>query len=178
MEASRCPTPNAARSYPGLTDVPASTAGPIAIRNLSSRILQQAVIAPTSTLDLSQDVFIDGSVTLELIYLEIPVMANSLTAALHIQRPPGTEAGDDRTQAMTPKIQPHKPLNGTYRQPNKLPMYLDVVDYDVVGLTEQLGRHPIGSPRVRIGTDALETLGEIPGPSDQCGEWAMPLSRA
>ena len=96
MEASRCPTPNAARSYPGFTDVPASTAGPIAIRNLSSRILQQAVIAPTSTLDLSQDVFIDGSVTLELIYLEIPVMANSLTAALHIQRPPGCASPDRR----------------------------------------------------------------------------------
>ncbi|MGH8350235.1 MAG: DUF1120 domain-containing protein [Pseudomonas sp.] len=61
--------PIAARSYLGFTDVPASTAGPIAIRNLSSRITLQAIIAPTSTLDLSEDVFIDGSATLELIYL-------------------------------------------------------------------------------------------------------------
>jgi hypothetical protein len=45
--------------------------------------------------------------------------------------------------------------------------YLDVVDHDVAGPTEQVGRHPMGSTRVLIGTDVLETQGEILGPGGQ-----------
>ncbi|TVT81293.1 DUF1120 domain-containing protein [Pseudomonas sp. H3(2019)] len=61
--------PIAARSYLGFTDVSGSTAGPIAIQHLSSRVTLQTVIAPTSTLDLSDDVLLDGSAILEVVYL-------------------------------------------------------------------------------------------------------------
>jgi hypothetical protein len=61
--------PIAARSYLGFTDVAGSTAGPVAIRNLSSRVTLVTIIAPTSTLDLSDDAILDGSATLEIVYL-------------------------------------------------------------------------------------------------------------
>jgi len=63
------PIPIGARSYLGFTDVAGSTAGPIMIQNLSSRVTLVTVIAPTSTLDLSDDATLDGSATLEVLYL-------------------------------------------------------------------------------------------------------------
>ena len=63
------PIPIAARSYLGFTDRAGSNAGPIAIRDLTSRVIVKTVIAPTSELDLSTDVQIDGSATLEIVYL-------------------------------------------------------------------------------------------------------------
>ncbi len=63
------PIPIGARSYLGFTDVAGSTAGPVAIQNLSSRVTIVTVIAPTSTLDLSEDAILDGSATLEVVYL-------------------------------------------------------------------------------------------------------------
>ncbi|MCP2019503.1 UNVERIFIED_ORG: hypothetical protein J2Y76_000418 [Pseudomonas reinekei] len=61
--------PIAANSYLGFTDVAGSTAGPVKIKNLSSRVTLVAIIAPTSTLDLSEDAILDGSATLEVVYL-------------------------------------------------------------------------------------------------------------
>ena len=58
----------AANSWLGFTDVAGSTAGPVEIRNLRSRVTLVAVIAPTSTLDLSEDAILDGSATLEVVY--------------------------------------------------------------------------------------------------------------
>jgi hypothetical protein len=63
------PIPIAAQSYLGFTDVAGSTAGPVAIQNLSSRVTIVTVIVPTSTLDLSDDATLDGSATLEVLYL-------------------------------------------------------------------------------------------------------------
>lgn len=63
------PIPIAAKSYLGFTDVAGSTAGPVAIRNLSTRVTLVTIIAPTSTLDLSDDAELDGSATLEVVYL-------------------------------------------------------------------------------------------------------------
>jgi len=63
------PIPIGAKSYLGFTDVAGSTAGPVAIQNLSSRVTLVTVIAPTSTLDLSDDATLDGSATLEIVYL-------------------------------------------------------------------------------------------------------------
>lgn len=63
------PIPIAAQSYLGFTDVAGSTAGPVAIQNLSSRVTLVTIIAPTSTLDLSDDATLDGSATLEVLYL-------------------------------------------------------------------------------------------------------------
>jgi len=59
----------AANSWLGFTDVAGSTAGPVEIRNLRSRVTLVAVIAPTSTLDLTDDAILDGSATLEVVYL-------------------------------------------------------------------------------------------------------------
>lgn len=61
--------PIAAKSYLGFTDIAGSTAGPIAIQSLSSRVTLQTVIAPTSELDLSGDIVLDGTATLEVLYL-------------------------------------------------------------------------------------------------------------
>jgi hypothetical protein len=57
------------RGYLGFTDLAGSNAGPINIRNLTSRVTIETVIAPTSELDLSTDVQIDGLATLEVKYL-------------------------------------------------------------------------------------------------------------
>lgn len=61
--------PIAARSYLGFTNIAGSTAGPIALSSLSSRVTLQTVIAPTSELDLSSEIELDGSATLEVVYL-------------------------------------------------------------------------------------------------------------
>lgn len=61
--------PIGAKSYLGFTDRAGSSAGPIAIRTLSSRVTVETVIAPTSELDLSAEVQLDGSATLDIVYL-------------------------------------------------------------------------------------------------------------
>ena len=61
--------PIGARSYLGFTDVAGSNAGPIAIQNLTSRVTVETVISPTSELDLSTEVQLDGSATLDVVYL-------------------------------------------------------------------------------------------------------------
>ena len=53
----------------GFTDETNTTKGPVAIRNLSTTINIMPVIAPTSELDNRQDIRLDGSGTLEIIYL-------------------------------------------------------------------------------------------------------------
>ncbi|MHC8317925.1 DUF1120 domain-containing protein [Pseudomonas sp. LB3P31] len=58
-----------AKSYLGFTDVAGSNAGPIAIQNLTSQVTFETVIAPTAELDLSTDVTLDGSATLDVVYL-------------------------------------------------------------------------------------------------------------
>ncbi|QAY88165.1 DUF1120 domain-containing protein [Pseudomonas arsenicoxydans] len=63
------PIPIGARSFLGFTNVAGSSAGPIAIRNLTSRVTLETVISPTSALDLSTEVPLDGSATLDIIYL-------------------------------------------------------------------------------------------------------------
>ncbi|OAJ46765.1 DUF1120 domain-containing protein [Pseudomonas marginalis] len=63
------PLPVGANSYLGFSPIGGSQAGPVAIQHLSSRVTVEAVIAPTNTLDLSSDVVLDGSATLEIIYL-------------------------------------------------------------------------------------------------------------
>lgn len=63
------PIPIGARSYLGFTDVSGSSAGPIAIQNLSSRVTIETVISPTSELDVSAEIQLDGSATLDVLYL-------------------------------------------------------------------------------------------------------------
>ncbi|NWL20892.1 DUF1120 domain-containing protein [Pseudomonas umsongensis] len=55
-------------SYLGFTDNPANS-GPALIQNLSTRLTVNAVIAPTNSLDLSSAIDLDGSGTIEIIYL-------------------------------------------------------------------------------------------------------------
>ena len=57
------------RSLLGFTDVVGSTAGPSAIQNLSSTLKLEAVINAKQNLDLSSDTPMDGSATLEVVYL-------------------------------------------------------------------------------------------------------------
>lgn len=57
------------RSLLGFTEVAGSTAGPTAIQNLSSTFTLEAVINAKQNLDLSQEVVMDGSATLEVVYL-------------------------------------------------------------------------------------------------------------
>ncbi|MFJ7283432.1 DUF1120 domain-containing protein [Pseudomonas sp. NPDC099000] len=61
--------PIGANSYLGFTDSAGSTAGPIVLRTLTSRVTVETVIAPTSELDLSAEVQLDGSATLDVVYL-------------------------------------------------------------------------------------------------------------
>lgn len=63
------PIPIGARSYLGFTDVSGSSAGPIAIQSLSSRVTIETVISPTSELDVSSEIQLDGSATLDVVYL-------------------------------------------------------------------------------------------------------------
>jgi hypothetical protein len=67
--SSSNPIPISQKSYLGFTDIPGSNAGPVAIQNLSTNVTVEAVIAPTSSLDLSTDVQLDGAGTIEIIYL-------------------------------------------------------------------------------------------------------------
>lgn len=55
-------------SYLGFTDNPANS-GPALIQNLSTRVTVNVVIAPTDSLDLSSAIDLDGSGTIEIIYL-------------------------------------------------------------------------------------------------------------
>ncbi|MVV52006.1 DUF1120 domain-containing protein [Pseudomonas sp. PB120] len=63
------PIPIGARSYLGFTDVAGSSAGPIAIQNLTSQVTVETVISPTAELDLSAEVLLDGAASLEIVYL-------------------------------------------------------------------------------------------------------------
>lgn len=67
--SSSRPIPVGARSYLGFTNVAGSNAGPLAIQTLTSRVTVETVIAPTSELDLSVDTQLDGSATLDVVYL-------------------------------------------------------------------------------------------------------------
>ena len=67
--ASSRPIPIGQKSYLGFTDIAGSTAGPVAIQNLTTGVTVEAVIAPASSLDLSTAVQLDGSGTIEIIYL-------------------------------------------------------------------------------------------------------------
>lgn len=67
--ANRNPIDIGARSYLGFTDHEGSTAGPAAIQTLSSTVTVETVINARQNLDLSRDVVLDGSATLEVIYL-------------------------------------------------------------------------------------------------------------
>jgi len=58
-----------ANSYLGFTARQGSTAGPSAIQELISTVKVQAVINARQNLDLSTDTLLDGSATLEVIYL-------------------------------------------------------------------------------------------------------------
>ncbi|MCW2267541.1 DUF1120 domain-containing protein [Pseudomonas sp. JUb96] len=51
------------------TDEDNTTKGPVPFRNLSTSIEIKPVIAPTLDLDLRQDISLDGSATLEIVYL-------------------------------------------------------------------------------------------------------------
>ncbi|MGY2138092.1 DUF1120 domain-containing protein [Pseudomonas reactans] len=58
-----------ARSLLGFTDTVGSTAGPAAIQNLTSTLTLEVVINAKQNLDLSTDIVMDGSATLEVLYL-------------------------------------------------------------------------------------------------------------
>ncbi|MNH09446.1 hypothetical protein D3C79_689000 [compost metagenome] len=53
----------------GFNDVENNISGPIAIRHLSTPINIMPVIAATDELDNRQDIHLDGSATIEIIYL-------------------------------------------------------------------------------------------------------------
>ncbi|OAE10394.1 hypothetical protein AZH11_27225 [Pseudomonas simiae] len=57
------------KSLLGFTDVVGSTAGPSAIQNLTSTLTLEAVINAKQNLDLSVETLMDGSATLEVVYL-------------------------------------------------------------------------------------------------------------
>ncbi|MDY7535268.1 DUF1120 domain-containing protein [Pseudomonas sp. Bout1] len=63
------PIPIGQNSWLGFTTAPASHAGPSAIRNLSGQVSVRAILSPTNNLDLSTDVLLDGSGTIEIKYL-------------------------------------------------------------------------------------------------------------
>ncbi|MCP1467446.1 MULTISPECIES: DUF1120 domain-containing protein [unclassified Pseudomonas] len=58
-----------ANSYLGFTDTEGSTTGPSAIQALTSTVKVEAVINAKQNLDLSSDTLLDGSATLEVLYL-------------------------------------------------------------------------------------------------------------
>ena len=58
-----------AKSYLGFTDTAGSTSGPVAIENLRSTIKIDTVIDAKKNLDLSTDTLLNGSATLEVVYL-------------------------------------------------------------------------------------------------------------
>lgn len=57
------------RSLLGFTDVPGSSAGPSAIQTLTSTLKLEATLNARQNLDLSVDTPMDGSATLEVVYL-------------------------------------------------------------------------------------------------------------
>jgi hypothetical protein len=57
------------RSLLGFTELEGSTAGPSAIKNLTSTVTLEAVINARQNLDLSAETRLDGSATLEVMYL-------------------------------------------------------------------------------------------------------------
>lgn len=67
--ASMFQIPIGSRSYLGFTDTPASIQGPVAIQHLSTTLSVRTFLAPMDSLDLSTEVVLDGSGTLEIIYL-------------------------------------------------------------------------------------------------------------
>ena len=67
--ASARQIPIAANSYMGFTDKAGSTQGPVAIQHLTGILRIKAYLAPLQSLDLRQVVQINGSGTLEIIYL-------------------------------------------------------------------------------------------------------------
>jgi hypothetical protein len=67
--ASSNPIPFGQKSYLGFTSNAGSTAGPVAIQNLTTSVTVDAVIAPTKNLDLSTAIQLDGLGTIEIIYL-------------------------------------------------------------------------------------------------------------
>ncbi|QJI30870.1 DUF1120 domain-containing protein [Pseudomonas sp. ADAK18] len=58
-----------ANSYLGFTDTEGSTVGPSAIQELISTVKVEAVINAKQNLDLSTDTLLDGSATMEVVYL-------------------------------------------------------------------------------------------------------------
>jgi hypothetical protein len=67
--ANSAPIPIGQKSYLAFTDSAGSTAGSIAIQNLKTSLMVEAVIAPTASLDLSTAIHLDGSGTIDIIYL-------------------------------------------------------------------------------------------------------------
>lgn len=67
--ASSRQIPMAANSYLGFTDSAGSTSGPVAIQNLAGTVRIKAFLAPSQSLDLRDVVHINGSGTIEIIYL-------------------------------------------------------------------------------------------------------------
>ncbi|MNO51334.1 hypothetical protein D3C76_417260 [compost metagenome] len=67
--ASSNPIPMAQRSLLGFTHNAGSLSGPVPIQNFTTKVTVEAVIAPISTLDLTDKVILDGSATLEVLYL-------------------------------------------------------------------------------------------------------------
>lgn len=67
--ANSSPIDVGARSLLGFTPAAGSTQGPEALQNLSALLSLKAFIAPLDSLDLSTEVRLDGSATLEITYL-------------------------------------------------------------------------------------------------------------
>lgn len=67
--ASANPIPLAKTSYLGFTDGAGSNSGPVLIQNLSTTVTVDAVIAPANSLELSSAIDLDGSATVEIVYL-------------------------------------------------------------------------------------------------------------
>lgn len=67
--SSAYPIPIGSSSLLGFTALPGSNAGPTAIQNLSGQISVRAVLSPMNSLDLRTEVLLDGSGTIEIIYL-------------------------------------------------------------------------------------------------------------
>lgn len=53
----------------GFSDTLGSSAGPVAIRDLTSTLMVEVVLAPTQELDTSDEIEFDGEGTLEVVYL-------------------------------------------------------------------------------------------------------------
>ena len=67
--ASASPIALAKNTYLSFSDTAGRSTGPAMIQNLSTRVTVNAVIAPTDSLDLSHVIELDGSGTIEIIYL-------------------------------------------------------------------------------------------------------------